>query len=147
MNREREDRFVPAKNRRRAIPVVHVRIDHHRALDRAIVLQSPDRHGHIVNHAETFAMIGTRMMESAADIRRPAISQRALSRENRSSRGQPARVHQFLRVRYFESRNFGLAQRSRLQLPNVFLSMDAQNIFIRCRLRRQKIVCIGDSLR
>ena len=106
MNRKREDGSVAAENRRGAVPVMHVGIHDHRRLDRAIELQTPDRHGHIVNHAEPFSMIGIRVMKSAADIRRPAVLQRALARENRASRGQPAGVHQFQRVRNFQSQNF-----------------------------------------
>ena len=78
-----------------------------------IELQAADRHGHIVKNAEPFAMIGIRVMESAADIRRPAVAQRALTRKNRAARGEPAGVHQLQRVRNFQSQDFCVGKRAR----------------------------------
>ena len=77
MNRKREDARVFGENRRRAVALMHVGIHHHRSLDRAFKLQPSNGDRNVVDHAESLAVIGARMMESTSDIRRPAVRQRA----------------------------------------------------------------------
>ena len=138
MNRQREHISIAAENRRRPISLMHVRIHHHRPLDHLIETKPLDRHRHIMNHAKSLAMIRIRMMKSSADIRRISILHRALPRQNRPPRRQPASVNQFLRVRHFHLQHFRVRKRPRLQLPHVLLRMDPQNIRVRRRLRRAK---------
>src|ERR1051326_1553781 len=51
------------KNYRRAITVMHVTIHRHCPRKFPFLVHALDRHGHIVNHAETFAMIRKRRSE------------------------------------------------------------------------------------
>src|SRR6202040_1761283 len=78
----REDGGIIAKDCRRAIAMMHVRINHDGLSDRSIRLQSPDRYGHIVDCAEPFPVVGVSMVKSAAKIRPKAVAQRALRRSN-----------------------------------------------------------------
>ena len=84
---------MSAKNRSRAIAVVDVAIHRHRGFDLAVLLQAANRHCHIVNHAETFTMVGERMMKSAADIYRYAVRHRPFRRQDGAARRQPEGAH------------------------------------------------------
>ena len=145
MDRKRENRGISAENRGRPVALMHVGVDDHRPFDRAVKLETPDRHGNIVNHAEALAMVRIRVMESAANVRGPAIFQRAPSRQNRAAGRQPARHNQFLRVRHLHPHFFLVTQVAGFQLVEILLRMNAQNIGIRRRLRRQKILRARDS--
>src|ERR1700728_2453484 len=100
MNRKRVDARVAVKNYRRSIPLVHVRIDHHGSLDHVLRLQPPDRDRHVVDHAESLAMIGTRVMKSPANIRRKTVGQRPSPCQNGSARRQPHGADQPWRIWY-----------------------------------------------
>ena len=62
--------------------MVHVAIHGHRACDLFITLHAANGDGHIVNHAEAFAVVREGMMKSAADIKCHPILQSIISREN-----------------------------------------------------------------
>src|SRR6266478_1539411 len=94
MDRQRKDRLVASENRRRTVPLMHVGIHYHRSFDRTVSLHLPDGHCDVMNHAESFAMIGIRMMKAAANICAKAIFESAPCGQNRTARGEPARLNQ-----------------------------------------------------
>ena len=91
---------------------MHIRIDHQRVLDRAVKLEVANRHSHVVDRAEAFAVVRASVVKAAADIGRPAVCQRSLPRQNRTARRQPHRLHQFLRIRNLQTQSFAIAQRA-----------------------------------
>src|SRR5215469_16587210 len=82
-------RAIPAKNFGRSISLVYIRVHHQRILNGAIELQPPDGHAHIVDDTKALAMIRASVVKSAADVHPPAIDERALPRQRRSSCRQP----------------------------------------------------------
>src|SRR5437763_100638 len=91
-----------SKDCSRAIAVVDVAINCHGGADFVVTLHAADCDRHIVNHAKTFAVVGKRMVESAANVYRDSIDERVLSREYRAARSQPECADQFGRERDFE---------------------------------------------
>src|SRR6202044_1367386 len=61
-------RALGGENRGGAVALVDVAIDCHGRADFAVALQAADGHGYIVDHAETFAVAGKSVMESATDV-------------------------------------------------------------------------------
>ena len=82
-------------------------------------------------------------METSAEICGKSIPQSLSAREDRSSRRQPERLHSCLRDGNLQLHPLAQSEGIGLQLLNVCLSMDAQNIFVGCRLRHKKIALIG----
>ena len=68
VQRKREDVAVSAEDRRRAISLVHVRIDNRTAPHAALCLHRPDRNRHIVEHAESLTVIREGVMRSAGEV-------------------------------------------------------------------------------
>src|SRR5258708_37737977 len=106
MNRNRENRGVISKDRRGAIPVMHVGVNYYGLLDRAIRLQLSGRHRHIMDCAETFTMPRMRMMKSPAEIRSESVTQRRLCGENASTRAQPNLFDAFFLISNFQPHPF-----------------------------------------
>ena len=77
------------KNRGRAIAVMHIAIDGHRVANFFVALHATDGDRYVVDHAEALAVIGERMMESAADADRNAIVERMISGQHGAARSQP----------------------------------------------------------
>jgi len=73
---------TPAKICGGAIALVDVAVYGHGAGDSVIALHAPDGDGHIVNHAEAFAVVGKRMMESATDVEGDVILQSIIGGQN-----------------------------------------------------------------
>jgi len=53
---------------------MHVAINRHRPGNLAVTLHAADGNGHIVDHAEAFAVIGERVMKSSADADRYSVA-------------------------------------------------------------------------
>src|SRR6202046_4011900 len=140
MNRKRKHIAVPAENRCRAVALMNVRVHNHRRFDRSVELQTANSNSHIMNYAKTLAMVSVRMMEAAADTRRPGIGKRLLPREDRAACSEPTSFHKFFRIGNLHAKNFGVSERAVLEFVHIVLRMDAQNICVRRRLRRKKIV-------
>jgi hypothetical protein len=68
---------------------VHVAIDGHGLVNLAIALHAADGDGDIVDHAEAFAVIGERVMESSADADRHAVVERVIGGQHRAAGGEP----------------------------------------------------------
>ena len=125
---------------------MHVAIDSHRGANLVVALQAADSHGHVVDHAESLAVVGKRMMKSAADadadssvrhcraarIDPPAASQNAST----SSR----------RVGNFHFHFFARAERAGLQLLHILRRVHQQNVLIGRGLRFEKICGLGDAV-
>src|SRR3984957_684343 len=60
---------------------MHVAIHGHRSTNLMVALQSPDGHGHIVNHAESLAMVGKGVVKAATNINSNAVDRRVLRRQ------------------------------------------------------------------
>ena len=145
VDREREHAFVAGENCGSAVAMVNVGVDHHCSFNCFVVLQAADGDGYIVDYAEAFTVIRAGVVESAADIRGPAVVQRFLAREDCPASGQPAGFDQFLRVWYFELQDFGVGERAGFQFADVLARVDAEDIFVSCWLRRKKIAALRDS--
>ena len=102
MNGKRENTLIAGEDRCRSIAVVHVAIDHHRARDRVVALQFPDRDCDVVNGAKALAMVREGMMETAAQIERHAVAQCLSRGQDGPARRQPERPDHFLRPRNFQ---------------------------------------------
>ena len=101
-----------------------IAIDRHGGANLAVALHAADGDGHIVNHAEAFAVVGKGVVEAAADVKGYSITQGVLGGEDRSPGGEPEGAHQFLGVRDFHLRLFLPRQSSGYQLVNVRGSVD-----------------------
>ena len=131
-----EDRSSP-------ISLVNVTVHSHRPYDFFLTLHMANRDGHIVNHAETLAVIGKGVMESAADVESDAIFQRILGSQNRSARRQPEGPHQFRRERNLHLGFFARGKRSGLEFMDIRRRMNQQDVLVGCWMRRKKIRRIG----
>src|ERR1700674_350010 len=95
MDRKGKDTGIVAKNSSRAIPVVDIGINHECFPNRAIPLKAPYRNSDIVDRAESFPVIGIRVVKATAKIATEAIAQGGLRRQNRATGGQPEGFHEF----------------------------------------------------
>src|SRR6266481_1709038 len=146
MDRKRKDIGVAAKNSRCAVAMVHVGIDDERLADRTIRLEAADADGHIVDGAESFAVIRIGMMESAAEIATEAVTQCRLRGEDRAAGSEPEGFNELWRVRHLKPHFFAGGQGSGLQLTHPICRVNTKNVFVRGRVWRQEIVFCGDSL-
>src|SRR5438876_9549479 len=99
----RRQRFAessrPGKNCRGAIAVMNIAVHGHCCANLAIPLHAPNCHCHVVNHAESFAMVWKCVVKSSADVDRHPVFQRLFCGQNGTARSEPKRVHQLGRVR------------------------------------------------
>src|SRR3982074_622388 len=102
----------PRKNRRRAVAMMHVAIDSHRSANLAVSLHAANGHCHIVDHAESFAVVGKCMVKTSANVDGNAVSQSLACGQNRSSCRQPESRYKIARVRDFKFRLLARAQRT-----------------------------------
>src|SRR5580700_12059026 len=119
--RDRRWRIVASasKNCGRAIALMDVAIDGHCGANLTIALHATDGDGHVVDHAEAFAVTGERVMESSANADGYAVVEGTIGGQNRAAGGQPEGAHQLRRVRDFQLHFFSRAERARLQFVNV----------------------------
>src|SRR5277367_356126 len=92
---EREDVVVMGENCGGAVAVVHIGVYYHRSFNRVVELQATDGDGHVVKHAESFAVIGAGVVETAADVCGAAVYQSALTCKNRAAGCKPDSFDQF----------------------------------------------------
>ncbi len=104
VNREGEYRGIVVKDGGGAVPLMDIDIDHHRTMDAAVGLQVPNRDRHVVQHTETLAVVGKRVMEAAADVHGHPSLQRAPRGLDASSRAKKRRLDQLSRVGEFQHR-------------------------------------------
>src|SRR5437870_8610588 len=95
MDGKGEHRRIATKDCRRSIAMMHVRVHDHGFFDGTPRLQFANGHGYVVNRAESFPVVGIRMMKTAAEIRSEPVSQRRSRRESRPARRQPDGFYQF----------------------------------------------------
>ena len=104
-----------------------------------VELQPPNGDRYVVNRAKSFAVIRAGVMESAADVGRPAVGQSALPRQDRAARCQPTLLDHFLRVGNLQSTISSVRlSDAGLELAHVILRMDAQHVFVASRLRARE---------
>ena len=85
VHREGKCVCVSGKDRCGAVALVYVAIDYGRALCQFSCAQSADRDRDVVEHAESFAAIGKRMMRAAGQIRAEATVERRVCSGNRAA--------------------------------------------------------------
>src|SRR5208282_5046282 len=90
------------KNHGRTIALMDVAIDGHRSANLAVTLHTADGDGHVVDHAETFAVIRERVMESTAKADRHAVFEGMMGGQHGTAGREPEGAHQLRRVRHFE---------------------------------------------
>src|SRR5258708_23790085 len=145
MDRKRKDIGVAAKNRRCAVAMVHVGIDDERLADRTIRLEAADADGHIVDGAESFAVIRMGVMESAAEIATKAVTQCRLRGEDRAAGSEPGGFNQLLRVWHLKPHLFAGGQGSGLQLAHPIFRVDTKNVFATGRIWHSANVLCGET--
>src|SRR5262245_5096479 len=102
MDGEGKHRTVVAKNVRRAVAMMDVGVHDNRLFDDALRLETADGDSDVMNRAESFAVVGVRMMETSAQVAGKTIAKSQLAGENRTAGGQPHSLHQFRRIRHFQ---------------------------------------------
>jgi len=127
--------------------MMHIAIHGHGGANHAIFLQSPNGHGHVVDHAESFAVIRGSVVKSAADVETDLVRHTLPRRQDRSAGSQPESIDQIARVGKLHFHRFSRAKCAGLQFLNVFGGVNQQDVFIGRRLGREKIVGIGNAHR
>src|SRR6266700_2332649 len=83
------------KYRSRAVALMDVAINRHCRANFVITLHAPNCHRHVVNHAESFAMVWKCVVKSSADVDRHPVFQRLLGGKYGTAGREPKRFHQF----------------------------------------------------
>src|SRR6202044_817416 len=99
------------KNCGGAVALMDIAIDSHRRANLAVPLHTSNGDGHIMDHAEAFAVVGKRVMKSSANIDGHSVAQCILCGKNRSTRSQPESRDEFSGKRDFEFHLLPRAQR------------------------------------
>ena len=146
MNGKCEYGIVARENCGGAVALMNVGVDDHGRFDGAFVLQAANGDGDVVNDAKSFAMIGERVMETAADVRGAAVRESALPCFDGAARAEPARFDEFFRVRNFHAQLFDRTERAGLEFVDIFVRVDAQNIFVGSRRWRDEVGRRGEFL-
>ena len=73
VHREREDGLVALETERVRIPLMHIEVDDQRPSNLLFSLENSNRHPHVVEHAEAFAVIRAGMVGSAREVRAAAV--------------------------------------------------------------------------
>src|SRR5208282_6046425 len=81
------------KNHGRTIALMDVAIDGHRGANLAVTLHAADGNGHVVDHAEAFAVTRERVMESTADADRHAVVEGMIGSQHGTACGEPEGAH------------------------------------------------------
>jgi len=126
---------------------MHVAVERHRGTNLGLVLHRPNRHSHIVDHAEAFAVVGKRVVKSAANADAHAVGEALPRRQDRSPGRQPERFRQVARVRNLHLHFFARAERAGLQLLHVLGSVHQPDFLIGRGLGFKEVFGLGDSLR
>ena len=144
MDGKREDGIVLAKNMGSAVAVVDVGIHDYGFLDQAIGLQTPDSHRYIMDSAETFAVIGVSVVETAGEIARETVAQCEVAGKNGATRGEPHGFGKFGRIRNFQFHDFAGGQGTVFQFADPFLRMDAEEVLVGGACRLHDVIGRGD---
>ena len=109
---------------------MNVAVHGHGAGDPVIALHAANGDGHVVDHAEAFAVVGEGMMKSAADIEGNSIVERIIGGKDGTSGGEPEGAHQFGRVGNFKEEFLPRGKGAGLKFLHVLRSMDKQHVLI-----------------
>jgi len=88
VHRERENLVIILEYGRGAVALMDVEIDDGRPVNVALGPQLADRDGDIVEHAESFAMIGEGVMRAAGQVAPESVLERRTRRQQSSGRGK-----------------------------------------------------------
>ena len=94
VKRECKDGRLALEERRRAVALVHIAIDHQRLSNRLFAPQHADRHRHIVENTETRTVPGKGMMATAGNIAGKALFQGETRRQECAAHGRAAAPNQ-----------------------------------------------------
>ena len=108
------------------------------------MLHAPDGHGHIVDHAEAFAVVGERVVEAAADADGNGVHESLAGSENGPSSGQPESLHQFGRVGYLELLLLASGEGASFQLVNVVKFVNEKNVLVLGGFGREEVLGTGE---
>src|SRR5437879_2188162 len=115
------------ENRCCAIAVMNIAVHGHRSANLAVALHAANCHRHVMNHAESFAMVWKCVMKSSADVDCHPVFQCLLCGQNGAARSEPKRVHQLGRVRNLKLQLLMRGQGSGLELVHILWRVDEQN--------------------
>ena len=99
MDREGEHARVVGEDRRGAVALVHVEVDHQRAADQPLGQQQAGGDRHVVEHAEAGAEAGEGVMAAAGGVAGDAMLQRQPGGQHRAGHGAAAAQRQHRRER------------------------------------------------
>jgi len=140
VHRERKDVGVALEDRRRAVALVHVEVDDERAARPALPLQDADRHGHVVEHTESLAVIRERVMRAAREVGRDPVVDGCPGGVERALHCQPGATPQRGGPRHADPANLGGRQGPGRQVPEIRLAVDPPQVLERGLRRRAQVV-------
>jgi len=132
---EREHGRVAGEDGVRPVALVHVEVDHHRAADATVPLQHANRDGDIVEHAESLAVIGKRVVRPAGEVHREATLERGGGRLTRPADGAERPLNQRFRPGQADASLFRVGQRSCAHRLDVTLGVNESQGLHRRSLR------------
>ncbi len=88
MDREGVDARIVVEDGGRAVPLVHVEVDHGDALGETLRLDDAGRHGEVVQIAEALGLLREGVVEPTPDVGGPARLQGCAGREDRPAAGE-----------------------------------------------------------
>jgi hypothetical protein len=124
---------------------VYVAVDSHRGVDPVVALHATNRNRDVVDHAESFAVVGEGVVKSASNADRDLIRQCLARGEDRSASRQPERVDQVARIGNLHLHFFARAERAGGQLVDVFGLVDEKNVLISGWPRFEEVRLLGNA--
>src|SRR5215470_10077786 len=146
MDGEGKHRTVVAKNVRRAVAMMDVGVHDDGLFYDALRLETADSDSDVMNRAESFAVVGVRMMETPAQVAGKAIAKSQLARENRTAGGQPDSLHEFGRIRHFELHDFAGGQRAVPELADPFRRVHPKEVLVSGQSGLNEVFPQGDAI-
>src|ERR1039458_5751327 len=134
-----------SKNCGGSIALMDIAIDGHGGANLAVTLHTADGDGHVVDHAEAFAVTRMGVMEASADADGHAVVKGMIGGQHGTAGGQPEGAYQFRGVGNLEFQLFAGAERTGFQFFYILRSVHYQNIMVGGRARSDKIGRLGNS--
>ncbi len=94
VNGQGEDRRVVTEDGGGPVPLVHVEIEDGRPAERALALEGPHRHRHVVEDAEALAPVGEGMMGASGQAYRDALGEGRPGRREGASHRPSRPLHE-----------------------------------------------------
>jgi hypothetical protein len=127
-----------------AVALVDIAINGHGGADLVIPLQAADGDGDIVDHAESFAVIGEGVMESSTDADADFVGEGAVSGKNGASGGKPEGFDQVAGVGNLHLKFFAWSEGAGAEFADVVGLVDEENVLVVGGLGLEEVAGVGD---